>query len=333
MKILKNIKKNTIVLCIITFIVLFILLKDDFDNIVSILFRMDIKYILLALLFYLLSISIKGLVNYLIVHNKNKLSIREAIKHNVITQFFNGVTPFASGGQPMEIYMLTEHDISLAKATNYTLQSFVLYQVALVICGLIAVIYNLYSDLFTTNYFLRECVLLGFVINIIVVIFLIFISFSKKSVVIAKKIFKRVNKLFHNRFDEEKIFKVLDDFYQTERELKKNKKLVILGILLNIVSLVCFYVTPLFVVSGLHETTNLTFIHTITASAYVYIIGSCVPIPGGTGGIEYGFTQFFGMLIPNSQLQASLISWRFITYYFGIIIGAILFDFEKKVER
>ena len=70
----------------------------------------------------------------------------------------------------------------------------------------------------------------------------------------------------------------------------------------------------------------------IVATAYVMIIGSFVPIPGGTGGIEYGFTQFFGMLIPNSQLQATLISWRFITYYFGIIIGALLFDFEKKVE-
>ena len=318
-------------MCIITFIVLFILLKDDFHNIIKILLKMDLKFVLLALLFYFISISLKGVVNYLIVNNK-KLSLKEAIKHNIITQFFNGVTPFASGGQPMEIYMLTEHDISVAKATNYTLQSFVLYQVALVICGLIAVIYNLWSDLFFTNYFLKECVLLGFLINIIVVIFLIFISFSKKSERIVKKLFKKVNKLLHNKLNEEKTFKVLDDFYYTENELKKNKSLVILGILLNIISLICLYVTPLFIVYGLHETTNLTFIHTITASAYVYIIGSCVPIPGGTGGIEYGFTQFFGMLIPNSQLQATLISWRFITYYFGIIIGALLFDFEKKVE-
>ena len=331
MKILNHIKKNTIILCIITFIVLFILLKDDFHNIIKILLKMDLKFVLLALLFYFISISLKGVVNYLIVNNK-KLSLKEAIKHNIITQFFNGVTPFASGGQPMEIYMLTEHDISVAKATNYTLQSFVLYQVALVICGLIAVIYNLWSDLFFTNYFLKECVLLGFLINIIVVIFLIFISFSKKSVSLVKKLFKKVNKLLHNKLNEEKTFKVLDDFYYTENELKKNKSLVILGILLNIISLICLYVTPLFIVYGLHETTNLTFIHTITASAYVYIIGSCVPIPGGTGGIEYGFTQFFGMLIPNSQLQATLISWRFITYYFGIIIGALLFDFEKKVE-
>ena len=38
-------------------------------------------------------------------------SLKEAIKHNIIVQFFNGITPFSTGGQPMEVYMLKEHGI------------------------------------------------------------------------------------------------------------------------------------------------------------------------------------------------------------------------------
>ena len=89
-----------------------------------------------------------NIINYLIVNDKNKISIWEAIKHNIIIQFFNGITPFSTGGQPMEVYLLTEHKISLSKATDYTVQSFIFYQIALVICGIIAVIYNTIFHLF-----------------------------------------------------------------------------------------------------------------------------------------------------------------------------------------
>jgi uncharacterized protein (TIRG00374 family) len=62
-------------------------------------------------------------------------------------------------------------------------------------------------------------------------------------------------------------------------------------------------------------------------------MGSFVPIPGASGGIEYGFTQFFGNFIGLNMIGAVLIIWRTITYYLGIIIGAILFNFEKKVKE
>jgi len=125
MNIIKNIKKNTIFLLIITAVVLYIVLKDDFEDIIDILTKIDIKYILLAFLFYALFIVLKGFVNYKITNDKSKLSLKEAIKHNIITQFFNGVTPFSTGGQPMEVYYLHKEGISITKATNITLQNLI----------------------------------------------------------------------------------------------------------------------------------------------------------------------------------------------------------------
>ena len=99
MNILKGIKKNTIVLLLITIIVLYVILKDDWPNIAKALTTMDVKYLLLAIIVFLISVSLKGIANYLIVNDKKKITIREAIKHNLITQFFNGITPFSTGGQ------------------------------------------------------------------------------------------------------------------------------------------------------------------------------------------------------------------------------------------
>ena len=79
--------------------------------------------------------------------------------------------------------------------------------------------------------------------------------------------------------------------------------------------------------------TSLSITNTIVSSAYVYLIGAFVPIPGASGGIEYGFTQFFGNFIAGSNLPAMLIVWRFITYYLGVIVGAILFNIRERMRK
>ena len=189
MKLLNNIKKNTIILLIITIIILYVILKDDLNDIINSFKIMDIKFVLIAIILYFLSIFIKGYANYLITNDAKKLSLKEAVKHNLIAQFFNGITPFSTGGQPMEIYMLTEHDIPVTKATNQTIQSFIFYQIALVICGILAVLYNLFYRIFPKIKILQHLVLLGFAINIFVVIILLLISYSKH-------ITNKISKLF-----------------------------------------------------------------------------------------------------------------------------------------
>ena len=329
MKQLDKIKKNTILISIITIIILFFVLKDDFENIVLSFQKFDKKYIIIGIFFYFLSISLKGYSNYLIVNNKKKVSLLEAIKHNIIVQFFNGVTPFATGGQPMEIYMLTEHKIPALTATNQTIQGFIFYQIALVVCGIAAVICNYYYSFFPKIKILRYFVFGGFLVNIMVVILLLLLSYSKKITTGVINIGIQGLKKLKIKVDEKKVDNKIDIYHQGFQELKKRKNLAIIGIFLNISSLLALYIIPFFIAKGMHIS-SLSIIETVTASSYVYILGSFIPIPGSSGGIEYGFTQFFGNFITQDYISAVLIIWRFITYYIGIITGAILFNIEKK---
>ena len=75
---------------------------------------------------------------------------------------------------------------------------------------------------------------------------------------------------------------------------------------------------------------GLNVMNTLTSSAYVLLIGAFVPIPGASGGIEYGFVKFFGNFLSNSMTNAVLLVWRFITYYFGMIIGMIAFNLDER---
>lgn len=336
MELIKNIKKNTIILLLITFTILFIILKDNLNNIVETLSTMNYFYVIVAIFLFLLSIVLKAYVTYKTVNDKQKISLKEATKHHLITQFFNGITPFSTGGQPMEIYMLTEHQIKLSEATNITIQNFIFYQTALVIYGILAVAYNSIFHIFPNVPILRNLVLLGFIINILVAVSLFFITFSKKT---TEKIMHGVIKILKslkvvkNEQEKRKIWdEKLKEFHTGAKALRKRKKLFIGGVLLNLLSLSCLYIIPLLITYGFNNFTSLNIFDTLTSSAYVLIMGSFVPIPGASGGIEYAFLKFYGNLLPKTILSATLLIWRFITYYLGIILGALIFSLEKKED-
>lgn len=332
MKIVNNLRKNTILLITITIIVLYFVLKDDLSGIIYSLQHMKIKYIIIALLFYIMSVLIKGYMNYRIVNQKEKFSLKKAISQNVIAQFFNGITPFQTGGEPMAIYMLKEQGFTLSKSTNYMVQSFIFYQVALVICGFLAVLFNYTFHIFPKVQLLQHLVLLGFVINIIVVVLLL-LSYSRK---MTKKLSSISYNICHKlkiKITKEDLEKKLEEYHNGFIELKERKGFFLFGVIMNGISLCCLYMVPYFILCGMGDTKSVGIINTLVSSAYVYLIGAFVPIPGASGGIEYGFTQFYGNFLEGSTLSAVLIVWRFITYYLGVIVGGILFNIRERVKK
>lgn len=332
MEIIKNIRKNTLLVLIITIICLYIILKDDWKKIVNAFQNINVFYIGLAFFFFFLSIVVRGYINYKITNDREKLSITEAIKHNIIVQFFNGVTPFSTGGQPMEIYMLTEHDIVLSKATSQVIQSSIFYQIALVICGVTAVVLNLMFRFFPQDRVINYFVVFGFLINIGVAIILFLISSSRTVTIKLGSIFKWILRGLRISIQEGEIDQLLNDYYYGFQEMKKNKKFFIEGIILNLVSLIFLYSVPFFIVYAM-PAHSLTISEALISSAYVYVMASFIPIPGSSGGIEYAFSKVYQHFILIEHLSISLILWRFITYYFGAILGAVVFNMEKRWKK
>lgn len=333
---MKNIKKNGIILLIITAIVLFFVIKDDFHDIIGALSKANIFIILLGMGFTILYWFFKSLALHNIVKEyREKMKVRQIFKQITITQFFNGITPFASGGQPMQVYMLVKSGLKFTHSTNIIVQDFILYQMALITHGVIAVLLNWKFQFLESNPLLRNLTIIGFAINTLVGLGLLFVSFSTKfnKFVVNKVIglFSKIN-LVKNKEKTIKSWKIkLKEFNDSAVILRNKKSLIIRGYLYNMLGLLCYYLTPLFVVHALGFGEAMSAIAVYVSCAYVSVIGAFVPIPGGSGGIEYSFLQFFGNFIKGAGLSAVLIVWRFITYYLAIIIGAITFNTFKGV--
>ena len=334
---MKNAKKNTIIIMLILALVLFFIMKDDFNNIMDVLRKANLWWLLIGMIFIILYWALKSLGLYILVrkHTK-KLKFINVFHQGVITEFFNGVTPFSTGGQPMQVYMLNKKGISGANATNMIVQSFLFFQTALIIHGILAVTLNYKFDILNVNSGLWTLVMLGFLINTIVGIGLLFISFSTKfNNFVGKKIIKIGHKLKIVKNQEETLIKwsgKLAEYHNNAEELRKDKLLFIKGFTSNFFALACLYIIPLFVALSM-GLENINILNAMVASALVLLIGNFVPIPGGSGGIEFGFLKFFGQFLLGPILAASLIMWRFITYYFGIIVGGIALSFFKGDEK
>jgi len=330
--------RNALLLLLVTGVILYFSLKDDFRTVLNEILSINIFWLVIGVLLLLGYWFLEAVILHKLSQNfKKNYSFYKAFRVQVICQFFSAVTPFASGGQPFQLYAMKKDKFTYGEATSIVVQQFILYQIALVLIGIFALIYNRLFNLYPKVEILQNLVALGFVINAFVIVFLILLAYSKK---FDRFIFKfGINFLYFIKVVKDKGStierwnKKIEDFTEGAKILTKNKKEFIYMIIISIFSLISLYLTPCVILYGMGDYNSVTPIVTIVSSAYVMLVGSFVPIPGGTGGIEFGFASFFGNFIKGPILPALLLVWRFITYYMVVIFGSIFVNLKGKEEK
>lgn len=327
-------KINVLLLVFVTIVVLYFSLKDDFSSIIDQIVNINVWYLVIAFLMVIFYWLLRSkAVSIFTKEFKRKVTYWSSLQMMIRTQFFNAITPFATGGQPYQVYHLIKDGISGTTATSIIIQNFIVYQIAMVFMGCVAVVSNRLLGLFPRSSLLSRLITLGFIINLLVIVILFIVAFSrkmnKKFVHLGIKILTKL-KLVK---DKEKKLKEWDEyinnFHSSAKTLLSNKWHFAATILCNLIALVCLYSIPYILLCATGDCVSFDLFTAIITSAYVMLIGSFVPMPGGSGGLEYGFVSFYGTFITGSKLMAIMLLWRFVTYYFGMIVGAIALNMKK----
>ncbi len=335
---MKKRKINIIILLLALALVLYFTLKDNFSGVILELSRVNIIIFIISILIFVISLLFKTISLHVFIKTyKNNYSFKKTFELTLMGQFLNGVTPFQSGGQPFQVYLLRKDGFRISDSTSAMVKDFISFQITLILMGLFAIFANRYFNIIPGSSYTTFLISIGFIINVVVLVFLfVIISAKASSLKIINKILDFLLRFkFIKRFkiSKEKIILGLEHFYEGGNELRNDKKNLVISIFANAVNLVLLYSIPFLIFKSL-GCDSITITSSVVVTSFVMLIGNFIPIPGATGGIEYGFISFFGNFsITSSVLSGAMLLWRFVTYFFGMLIGFITLALKEGVDK
>lgn len=243
----------------------------------------------------------------------------------MIGQFFNCITPFSSGGQPMQAWYLVKKGVSLSFASCSLLIKFIVYQFVLTIYSALTLLlcFKSFAGRISSIGWL---IFVGFGVNLLVITGLLCLGFLRRptekvlygSVSLLKKV-KLISEQAASKA-KERIQKELMEFYEGFAQIRQDIGGILAISALTAVQLTAFFLIPLciFYAFGLGKADVLLM---ICAGAFVLNFTSFIPLPGAAAGAEIGFHTIFSIFFPTHILSVAILFWRLLTFYLPICVG------------
>ena len=128
MKKSKTLINSGLVLLLSIFLVWYFL-KDNYKVSLEVLHNANLWWLLLAIIIYLVYFLLETLLLKKLVNNHKKdYSFLSAFKLYLMTKFFNGITPFSLGGQPLQVYELSKNKVPVTKSILVIVENFIILQ-------------------------------------------------------------------------------------------------------------------------------------------------------------------------------------------------------------
>lgn len=333
----KSIGKNILLSFSLTILVVFILIIfSKGGNILNAFF--EIKPIFLILSFALVGFSWL-LEAFQIVLCARLLSIelsrREAINLALIGNFFSAVTPFATGGQPFQMYLLNKNsNVEYGKSAFFLLvKEIIAFLVRISLFIAIPIFITFFKFEYSLPYGVNLAINIGLIFYLLISILIVLALIKTRK--LASFIEMIISKIFPAKISNkviEEIEKNIHIFEEGKKTLNKSKINILINIfLLSLLQWLNSLFLPVVLLRGLGSNSpvlSIIFVTIIFLLSVVY-----VPTPGTSGAAELGIAFLFSAFLPRQPLIVFILLWRFFYYYLNIIIGSFFVFKEFILKR
>lgn len=322
-------KKLNLIICAIAFIlmVVYLLFVDKLENIVNALKTINPVSLIICVLFMIGYWLCESSVIHTMLNSLNSgVRFLRSWQTTIIGQYFNCITPSASGGQPMQAYYFVKFGVPLGTGITALLSRFIVYQFVLTVYSIFTLCLGFGKfggDLNKKGLF--PFVIIGFIVNTAVIVFLLCVAFWKNGTVKVMNalitVLAKLKLLKHPMNVRVYFTREVKKFFENFKFLKRNLPIIIKSCIFTFIQLT-LYLSISFVLYKGFGLKNSSYLQIVSYQAYVLMISSFIPLPGAMGAAELGYSGFFRDIF-GSFTGVSTMLWRIFTFYLPIIVGMV----------
>ncbi|MEF9879750.1 MAG: lysylphosphatidylglycerol synthase transmembrane domain-containing protein [Clostridia bacterium] len=256
-----------------------------------------------------------------------KISFWCNLRITMFGEYYSAITPFASGGQPMQLGYYKRYGVGAAKASSILSVRYICFVGSISLCYLCAAIVA--GEQILRNYpLVFWLTTLGFVINftslVMVVMILVRPALVRRFGLWLIQLVTKIKRLNARRESwSEKYEKGVVEFGAAGECIKAHPYHCLWVLLQSLLSVGCQFSIAYLVYRAL-GLSQAGYFELFSMQIFLYLAVAFAPTPGAIGATEGGFYLFFAMVFPKSLLYSAMLMWRLFTYYSNLLFGAAL---------
>ncbi len=264
-----------------------------------------------------------------------RLGTRDVVSVAAAGIVFGYLTPSQMGGAPAQIVRLSQVGLKIGDSSAVQITKFFVYQAAVTLLGAAVLIAR-------SGYFIEHfgnivvVSVLSFAVHLLIMAFMVAVVFAPGLIrrlchfavrfgarLLGRTRFFKDPDALHRRVDEE-----VDAYSGAVRSAVRHGGIVVTAVVVTLLQLVVLYCAPYCVLRAL-GVEGADFFTTLCAAAFIQLIMTAVPLPGGTGGAEGGFVLFFGAEL-GALTAAGVVLWRAFTFYIPVVACVPLLGLRSR---
>ncbi len=285
--------------------------------------QMDLIYLLFAFIFWMIHILLDAFrVSLLCQGITGKWgNMRTALEVILTGAFLAAVTPFQTGGLPVQLYLLKKDGISYGKGTLVILLRAIFYVIMMLLLlpFLFPILTKEYNA--TSIKILLKYSLIVYPIIVLIITFVLIKPNIIKRLLYRLTLIKgkrrRTTKLVYKMFKE--IEEMKDGFWHFVKNRKWHSAASFLLTFLTYIPY--FFIAPL-LLKGIGI--SVSFVRIAFLQLVVILFTFFSPTPGATGVSEGVFAIMFLGIVGKGMLGVFTILWRFFTFHLTALVGGIM---------
>ncbi len=316
---------------------------QDFDAIFEAIKQLSVGALILSMIAAFLYVACEGFMIWLMIpKNKNLKSLLQCIGYAFINFFYSGITPSASGGQPMQLYYLKQDGYSFSKSCAVLTVIAAMNKLVLASLGIVLLVFwngplNTEFAGYMGWYYLG----LGMLIFWVFVLGFIMLApgIVEKGAIWLLHLLEKIHILKPSETRDGKVVQFFDGYRSIKSELESDKHKLVAILLIS-------YIQRIFLISVTYITyrgfglEGSSFMHIMLIQLAIMVTVDMLPLPGAQGISEFMYKRVFENVFTGVHLTASMCVTRLVNFYFLLIVGilvviyrAIKTHFKRKRQR